>query len=228
MRPVDKGAVQGPFTDHRQARDLLIDQLGDYCCYCERPCDPDVEHVEPKGLPQYTYRTLDWDNFLLDCSVCNRQKWDDDPRVLLHYFPHEVNTAYAFRYDEASNEVVSNFNVSTHPNEHGAAERTIASLIDLNRRLDSDGRPDRRWKKRREAWQAARKARQRHLSNLPISQKDIESIRALALATGFFSIWLTVFQDQPAVCLDLIQAFPGTRQACFDLATGLPVPDIHL
>jgi hypothetical protein len=224
---VDKGAAQGSFTDYRQARDLLIDQLGDYCCYCERPCDPDVEHVEPKGLTKYTSRTLDWDNFLLDCSTCNRQKWDDDPRVVLHYFPHEVNTAHAFCYDEPSNEVLPNFNPGTHPAEHAAAERTILTLIDLNRLLDSDGRPDRRWKKRREAWQTAQAARRRHFANLPISLKDIESIRALALATGFFSVWMTVFRDQPSVCLDLIQAFPGTRLRCFD-GQGKPIANINL
>jgi hypothetical protein len=71
-------------------------------------------------------------------------------------------------------------------------------------------------------------SRFRHLSNLPISHKDIESIRALALATGFFSVWVTIFHDQPAVCLDLMTAFPGTRQACFDLTTGQPISNIDL
>jgi hypothetical protein len=228
MRPVDKGASPGNFTDYPEARDPLIERIGDYCSYCERPLsDPEVEHQEPKSDPQYAHKALDWTNFLLSCPTCNRQKWDTDPRKDPIYFPDEANTAYAFYYDQASNAICARFDVAKHLNEHATAERTI-NLMNLNRRLDSMGREDRRWKKRKEAWKVAERARNRHVANLPIDTKDIESIRELALKTGFFSVWLTVFANESAVCNDLIAAFVGTRRTCFDRVTGQPIADITL
>jgi uncharacterized protein (TIGR02646 family) len=228
MRPVDKGPSPGSFTDYREARDPLIERIGDYCSYCERILsDPEVEHQEPKSNPLYAHRALDWNNFLLSCPTCNRQKWDTDPRINPIYFPDEVNTAYIFCYDAASNQVRPRLDPVTHPDEHAMAERTIA-LMSLNRRLDSMGREDRRWTKRENVRSVAEEARTRHLVDGVLSQKDIESIRALALASGFFSVWLTVFVDESAVCNDLIAAFAGTRRACFDRVIGHPITDITL
>jgi hypothetical protein len=45
-----------------------------------------------------------------------------------------------------------------------------------------------------------------------------------ALATGFFSVWMTVFASQPDMLLRFIRAFPGTQESgCFDMHTGAPV-----
>ncbi|MFZ4698895.1 MAG: hypothetical protein ACOYMG_02485, partial [Candidatus Methylumidiphilus sp.] len=44
-----------------------------------------------------------------------------------------------------------------------------------------------------------------------------------ALASGFFSIWMTVFHDDTNMLNRLIDAFPGTRgSGCFD-ANGKPI-----
>jgi uncharacterized protein (TIGR02646 family) len=236
MRPVDKGASPRVFTDYREARDPLMAQIGKYCSYCERILsDPEVEHQEPKANLKYAHRALDWDNFLLACTTCNRQKGIKDPRQDTIYFPDEANTACAFRHDEASNQVYPRFDVKTHPDEHAMAERTIA-LTNLNRRLDefkADDktgvrREDLRWMHRKDAWEVANRALQRHLTDGALSQKDIESIRELALKTGFFSVWLTVFANEPDVCNDLIAAFVGTRLTCFDPQTGHPIANITL
>lgn len=224
MRPIAKGAAPQVFTKYVDARDHLIARIGDYCCYCERHCDPHVEHIEPQG--KYPNRSLDWLNFLLACSYCNGIKTDTFAGTSAYYFPDDANTAYLFIYDEANNEVCVNGAI-TNTAIVTTGQGTV-DLVGLNRRLDSRNRPDRRWQKRLEAWRIAQRAHTRHCANPPIDAKDIESIRELALQTGFFSIWLTVFANVPAVCVDLIQSFPGVRTACYDGGTGLPVPDITL
>jgi hypothetical protein len=55
MRPVRCGACPRTggrtvrFTHYRDARDPLIQRIGDYCSYCEmpKPDGPDVEHIRP-------------------------------------------------------------------------------------------------------------------------------------------------------------------------------------
>jgi hypothetical protein len=45
------------------------------------------------------------------------------------------------------------------------------------------------------------------------------TIANLALAHGFFSVWMTVFADDAAMRRALIEAFPGTATSCFDAET---------
>lgn len=58
-----------------------------------------------------------------------------------------------------------------------------------------------------------------------------ECVVRLAQATGFFSIWMQVFQAEPDMRRRLIDAFPGTRESgCFDplnsnLVQPAPNPD---
>jgi len=42
------------------------------------------------------------------------------------------------------------------------------------------------------------------------------TIVALARATGFWSVWMTVFTEDQDMRRRLIDAFPGTSIACFD------------
>lgn len=223
MRPVNKGTSPQIFTKYVDARDPLIDRIGDYCSYCERPCDPHIEHIEPQS--KHPNRALDWDNFLLGCVYCNTIKNDTFVGASTYYFPDEKNTAFAFIYNEASNEVEAN-PLITDPTSMAVCDNTIA-LVGLNRRFDSLERPDRRWRKRADAWGVATRAYKRHCENPPIDAKDVEAIVALALATGFFSAWLTAFANIPSLCTAIIAAFAGTRPDCYDPATGLPVPDLN-
>ena len=48
----------------------------------------------------------------------------------------------------------------------------------------------------------------------------------LAPATGFFSVWMTVFSEYPGMLTGFIAAFPGTAQDCFDInGAALPRPN---
>jgi len=48
-------------------------------------------------------------------------------------------------------------------------------------------------------------------------QNDMkEQIIMTATSDGFFSVWMTVFSDEPQILLALIDKFPGTRKGCYD------------
>jgi hypothetical protein len=69
---------------------------------------------------------------------------------------------------------------------------------------------------RREAWQQAEIA----LDDLLHSPSEAlkQAITREALATGFFSVWMTVFAAQPDMLQRFIRAFPGTQASgCFDM-----------
>jgi len=79
MRPVERGNCPQdtagnriPFAQYRDARDHLIDRIGDYCSYCEVCLHSSihVEHVRPKQ-PQPALERA-WTNFLLACEEDHR------------------------------------------------------------------------------------------------------------------------------------------------------------
>ena len=37
-----------------------------------------------------------------------------------------------------------------------------------------------------------------------------------AMDSGFFSVWMTVFADEPQILLALIEKYPGTNKLCYD------------
>ena len=43
-----------------------------------------------------------------------------------------------------------------------------------------------------------------------------EQIMMTATADGFFSVWMTVFSEEPQILLALIENFPGTNRLCYD------------
>ena len=82
----------------------------------------------------------------------------------------------------------------------------MSELVGLERRPGRGPRAtDLRWRKRREAWEVARVARQRYRGN-----RDADLVMDLAKAHGFWSVWMTVFAEPSAVCDRLRQVFPGT------------------
>ena len=64
---------------------------------------------------------------------------------------------------------------------------------------------DRRRHKRRQAWDKAKEIWDR------ADVGDWRWVIDVAVATGFFSVWMTVFRDDEDMCRRLKQAFPGTR-----------------
>jgi hypothetical protein len=100
-----------------------------------------------------------------------------------------------------------------------ALAETLRDLVGLDRK---PGHPllsmaDRRWQHRLDAYDKAIIARD-GINDLP---GDLVR-RALAVqtaqATGFFSVWMAVFQDDPDMRRRLIAAFPVAAD-CYDEAT---------
>jgi hypothetical protein len=80
---------------------------------------------------------------------------------------------------------------------------------------------DRRWNNRREAWDKA----ERSLKNLSKCNTDEmrDQIISHAVDKGFWSVWMTVFKNDPDMLQRFIDAFAGTCRDCFDIS-GNPIP----
>jgi hypothetical protein len=51
-----------------------------------------------------------------------------------------------------------------------------------------------------------------------------QSIVKLAVKTGFFSVWMSVFANEIPMQLQFVNAFSGTRESeCFDPLTAQPI-----
>lgn len=216
MRPVVKGeAPQPEYRPYSDALDDLLARLGFFCSYCEQPIThaPEVEHVQPKSLvPNLEYR---WENFLLGCKSCNSVKGNTpvDPAIVA--FPDQDNTFRALEFHQDGR-------VTLVPGLGADAmalmEETI-KLVKLHRHpsgICKDDRPtprDRRVQFRLDVWELATLMLKRYQEE-PNTADLIADY--LAPAKGFFSVWMTVFKDHPAMLQRLIAAFPGTDGACFD------------
>ncbi|HJT32511.1 MAG TPA: HNH endonuclease [Pirellulales bacterium] len=225
MRPVARGDppldAEGTtivFSHYRDARDRLIERIGDYCSYCEVCLHSSihVEHVRPKK-PNPDLETV-WTNFLLACENCNSVKGDDDVTLGDYLWPDTDNTALAFDYCVDEPPRVS----QTLTAAHQQLARNTIQLTGLDR---VPGHPkfsdrDRRWQKRKEAWGVALLARKALAAN-PTDQLR-ESIVHIAVSRGFWSVWMAVFHDDIAMRRRFLGWFPGTAaNECFD-ANAVP------
>ncbi len=226
MRPVERGpcpwdANQAPIvlTHYRDARDPLIERVGDYCSYCEVCLHSTihVEHVRPKSPRPELER--EWTNFLLACDQCNAIKGDTDVNLGDYFWPDRDNTARVFRYDH---DVPPRVEDGRTADQQATANRTL-ELVGLDR---VPGHPkfserDRRWKKRLDVWGVAILARR------DLQQHDSTALRTsilqTAIARGHWSVWMQVFNDDVAMRTSLIRWFLGTAENCFD-AQARPVP----
>ena len=223
MRPVEKGMVPTDvngqvkrYSEYQQARPDLIDRLGEYCSFCEGRIAANlaVEHILPKSLhPQLE---LSWDNFLIACTNCNSTKGNQSIDIENYYWPHQDNTALAFVYQRGG---LVSVNKVLNLIKQYKAQKTL-ELTGLNKTGVNSTISDRRWMNRRDTWNLAQRARQNLLNNNTIQMR--EQIVDTALARGFWSIWMSVFQDQVDMLNLFIQAFPGTCQQCFN-QQGKPI-----
>lgn len=234
MRPVCRGSVPllkngtaKSYSKYGDARPDLVERLGEYCSYCERPIlqgtDLAVEHIYAKQ--HFPKQECDWENFLLACTNCNSVKGDQDKswNHRDYLWPHQDNTARAFRYlPEGRVEVDSS---QLLPGVAALADQTL-TLTGLDRHpgpgaKSEPAKSDYRWRHRREAWERAQRALKR-LGSADSPQMR-EQIVETAIAKGFWSVWMTVFaQDEDMRCR-LLHAFVGTAADCFALNTQ-PVP----
>lgn len=229
MRPIERGPAPDPFSNYAQARDPLVRRIGDYCSYCENAlhADIDVEHVRPKSRTPRA--ETEWSNFLLACGYCNSVKGSRPLDPADYLWPDTDNTFLAFEYvvdlppSVAGSPSIGSQSPGTPSADLRAAALRTLALTGLDR---GPGHPrlsprDRRWIKRREAWGVALLAF-RHLRTFDTPQLR-DQIVITALSRGFFSVWMTVFQDDPDMRRRFVRGFPGTAPNCFD-AEGRAVP----
>lgn len=226
MRPINRrGSPRtADFKDYQEARPELVSRLGFYCSYCERkiPVGLAVEHIQPKALPKYKHLEGCWNNFLLGCLNCNSTKKDKDVSLSCAYLPDRDNTFAAFQYEQDGS--MKPANGLSVPSLQIAQDTLALTGLDKspNQVFDSNGQlvAIDRYSQRKDVWLIAQDSKN-DLSHSPTAGMRKQIVR-LALAEGFFSIWLAVFSDYPEMRKMLIDAFPGTAKDCFD-ANTIPI-----
>jgi len=216
------------FDDYAKAKPELISRLGSYCSYCERRIETNlaVEHILPKKGPNAHPQLIGrWENFLLACVNCNATKGDKSVVLAEAMLPDRDNTFVVYTYTEDGK-------VSVAPGLVGpmaAAASATLSLVGLNKRMssvtDSNGLlvARDRVEQRQQAWLTAQACKD-DLDLYPTNQVVRRMVVRNATATGFFSIWMTVFAHDVDLRNQLLDAFDGTRGSqCFAPVSSAPV-----
>lgn len=129
--------IKNIFSGYRdnEVKDSLFNCSHQKCAYCETyPCSGylEVEHFAPKR--RYPELTLEWDNLLPSCQVCNRHKSNHDTKSEPIINPSKVDPERYFEYE---------WGLFIIPSEkapdYELAERTI-EICNLNRRRLADAR----------------------------------------------------------------------------------------
>ncbi|MDP2125734.1 MAG: HNH endonuclease [Pseudohongiella sp.] len=215
MRPVTRTVARKTYAKYQDAIGDLEDCFGRYCSYCERPflAALAVEHVSPKSIDPA--RETDWNNFLMACPNCNSTKGDTATNDQDFLWPDRDNTLRAIEY-KAGGLVEPSSDLDPHIKQKATA---LIELVGLDRH---PGKPpakqptdrDRRYMDRELAWGIAERTR-RTLAN-----NNNDEIRELivdtAKSSGFFSIWVAAFQDDPDMRRRLVEAHAGTAEDCFE------------
>ena len=221
MRPVNKG--ESPYVtinDYKEALPHLEERIGSYCSYCGFPLVhvPEVEHVVSKSK-EPTLATK-WVNLLLGCKYCNTRKSNvvSQSNFDEYLWPDIYNTAVAFSYNYGIPKI--NKTVLQEIDPSGVANRKAEKIFELIKlEIQDSPKPDRRVLKRNEAYNEAKLALERWRRNRNEDMRD--QIVASAISYGFFSVWTSVFADEPEMLNALIDAFPGTAKEFFG-EDGLP------
>ncbi|PKG74232.1 HNH endonuclease [Shewanella sp. GutCb] len=229
MRPVSKGnaPVGVVFMKYRESFDYLLDRIGigeyrniklaQYCSYCERviPTNLAVEHIEPKkGAYAQPQLENSWTNFLLACVNCNSKKGSKRIQFNMLYLPDRDNTFHAFEYRH-NGEVYPS---STLNNAQKAIAVNTINLVGLNEPIDTDvdGVAKDRRTQRLNAMALALDSLE-DLKTAPQNQTIQNLIVKGMLTSGYFSIWMAVFNGYPSIRQLFIDSIRGTRQSgCFD------------
>lgn len=225
MRPVCRGEHPSKngspvqFNEYVEARGELIKRFGEYCSYCEMHLDSSlaVEHIQPKkpagSQVINQQRALNWNNFLLGCTNCNSTKGNKDIRLDDYLWPDRDHTFRALCYTEGG---VISVSQELTTDLQQKAQNTI-QLVGLDKTpLCDPGVSDRRWLNRKETWELANRWKIT-LQSISHNRATIrKAIIDVAKAKGYWSIWMSVFVNEPEMLGLLIAEFPGTCEECFD------------
>ncbi|MCX7110249.1 MAG: HNH endonuclease [Proteobacteria bacterium] len=236
MRPVKRGASPqtGNFADYAEAKPYLISRLGSYCSYCERRINTHlaVEHIQPKSLDTYKHLEGNWNNFLLACGICNPTKGVKNVNLAEILLPDRDNTFFSFKYTP-DGKVQPTEGISDKLAKKAADTLALTGLDKaINEVFNENGKliAIDRVSQRMQEWLLAEDTKA-DINKDPTNQALLKSAVNIVLATGLFSIWMTVFQDDTDMLNRLIDAFPGTRASgCFDAKgkTISPAPNPDL
>lgn len=213
MRPINKNLYQHNqtiYNPYGKAKNDLILALGGFCSYCERQgfsTALEIEHIKDKDT--YPAEKFKWNNFLLACKNCNTCKTTKSTIGVL--LPDRNNTFEVFIYLESGFiKVNPKINNSLKPQA-----QVLLDLVRLDRIPNRNGYTgnDTLWQERKKTWNLS----QRYLNKYLQGICDIETVKDLALAQGFWSIWMRAFKNFPEVQKELITSFKGTRTEFFNL-----------
>jgi HNH endonuclease len=225
MRPVSKGTspVPGDFADYEDAKPYLLARLGHFCSYCERRITRNlaVEHIQPKGLLQYAALERQWHNFLLGCVNCNSTKADKDVTLARYYLPDRDNTFAAFDYlPDGTVQPKQGDQIGQDTLALTGLDKSIRQTFDENgKHVAMDRVGD-----RMEVWGIALETK----ADLDAGKVTHESVVKNAASSGFFSVWMKVFEGDVVTRQLLIdgfngahgyRGFAGTAKDCFDAHT---------
>jgi len=226
MRPVNRGAhleepigIKIEFKHYREAKSFLETNTGDYCHFCEKRVNNAlaIEHIEQQGL--FTSKVNDWDNFLLICTNCNSCKPQNSlptqPMTDHYYWPHLNNTILTFDYDlEGTAVPVPNSTNLTQPIQTAKAQKLIDFYKPGLETNPITGNTDGRHRYRKEALRFAKTSLLEYLAR----KINVDAIIRQAVLSGFFSIWIKVFDRMPEIRKALIDCpdFKLTGHGFFD------------
>lgn len=221
MRPVDKGkAPDAEFKKYKDAEPYLEERLGPYCSFCEYPIHhvPEVEHRESKARGG---AELDWDNLLLSCKYCNVRKGKvvGKGEKEKYLWPDQDDTFHAFLYDETGVPKLHDIYLEKQATDVKEKAQALFELLKLDNVPIKPTDKDRRFKKRSEVWNNAVNSKNAwgKIKETDMKKDYLETIEMLAKESGFFSVWMTVFEDDIEVREMLIHTFKGTRREyCVD------------
>lgn len=219
MRPVCRGDAPRAYARYQDAIGDLEDRLDNFCSYCERRflANLAVEHVAPKSLEKA--RETDWTNFLLGCVNCNSAKGPTPTNENEFLWPDRDNTLRAIAYSPGGL-------VQVEPSLQGPLSTKAKNLIQLVGLDRHPGQPigrqpadrDKRYMHREAVWKLAESKRHVLMTNDNEAYRD--ALKDLAMYSGFFSVWMTVFSTDKDMRRRFISAFKGTALDCFDNEWG--------
>ena len=225
MRPIDKGnSPYEKISEYQDAEPYLEKRIGAYCSFCEMRVNNAlaVEHKESKNSGG---ALTDWDNLLLSCVYCNSRKLEKIRKGDLDkwLWPDQHNTFLAYTYENALPKVNESYLKTVSEDVLKRARKVMEDLA-LDYKPEDKVKDkkkkykDKRWQHRFRAMTIAEDYKNSWRKNKKSEYEEDQLINICHAAeqTGFFSIWMMVFKDEPKVKRALIDAFAGTSKECFD------------